>query len=72
MSTSRNILILGASYGSLLASKLMFGGHNLTLVCLPAEADLINAEGFRVRMPVRGRKDPVEIDSRKLPGKVRA
>jgi hypothetical protein len=72
MSTSRNILILGASYGSLLASKLMFGGHNLTLVCLPAEADLINAEGFRVRMPVRGRKDPVEIDSRKLPGKLRA
>jgi hypothetical protein len=50
----------------------MFGGHNLTLVCLPAEADLINAEGFRVRMPVRGRKDPVEIDSRKLPGKLRA
>jgi len=67
-----NILILGASYGSLLASKLMFGGHNVTLVCLPAEADLINAEGFRVRMPVKGRKEPVEIDSRKLPGKVRA
>ena len=67
-----NILILGASYGSLLASKILFGGHNVSLVCLPAEAELINAEGFRVRMPVRGRKDPVEIDSRKLPGKVRA
>ena len=67
-----NILILGASYGSLLASKMMFGGHNVKLVCLPAEADLINAEGFRVRMPIRGRKDPVEIDSRKLPGKVSA
>ena len=67
-----NILILGASYGSLLASKMMFAGHNVTLVCLPAEAELINAEGFRVRMPVRGRKEPVEIDSRKLPGKVRA
>ena len=64
--------ILGDSYGSLLASKLMFGGHDVTLVCLPAEADLINAEGFRVRMPVRGRKDQIEIDSRKLPGKVRA
>ena len=64
---SYNILILGASYGSLLASKLMFGGHNVTLVCLPAEADLINAEGFRVRMPVRGRKEQIEIDSRKLP-----
>jgi len=67
-----NILILGASYGSLLASKILFGGHNVTLVCLPAEADLINAEGFRVRMPIRGRKDHVEIDSRKLPGRVSA
>lgn len=67
-----NILIMGASYGSLLASKMLFGGHNIKLVCLPAEADLINAEGFRVRLPVRGRKDPVELDSRKLPGKVSA
>ena len=67
-----NILIMGASYGSLLASKLMFGGHNVKLVCLPAEADLINAEGFRVRLPIKGRKDPIEIDSRKLPGKVSA
>lgn len=66
------ILILGASYGSLLASKLLFGGHEVHLVCLPAEADLINAEGFRVRMPVRGRAEQVEIDSRKLPGKVAA
>jgi hypothetical protein len=67
-----NILIMGASYGSLLASKLLFGGHSVKLVCLPAEADLINAEGFRVRMPVKGRKDHIEIDSRKLPGKVSA
>jgi hypothetical protein len=67
-----NILILGASYGSLLASKMMFGGHNVKLVCLPAEADLINSEGFRVRMPIRGREDQIEIDSRKLPGKVLA
>jgi hypothetical protein len=66
------ILIMGASYGSLLASKLLFGGHSIHLVCLPAEADLINAEGFRVRLPVRGRKEPVELDSRKLPGKVSA
>jgi len=72
MSTQRKILILGASYGSLLASKLLFAGHEVKLVCLPAEADLINSEGFRVRMPVRGRAQPVEIDSRKLPGKVSA
>jgi hypothetical protein len=67
-----NILILGAAYGSLLASKMLFGGHKIHHVCLPAEADLINAEGFRVRLPVKGREDPVEIDSRKLPGKVTA
>src|SRR3954447_22668069 len=67
-----NILIMGAAYGSLLASKMLFGGHKIHHVCLPAEADLINAEGFRVRLPVRGRNDPVELDSRKLPGKVTA
>jgi hypothetical protein len=67
-----NILLMGASYGSLLASKILFGGHAIHLVCLPAEADLINAEGFRVRLPVRGREEPVVLDSRKLPGKVTA
>src|SRR3979409_1836409 len=72
MPATYNILIMGASYGSLLASKLLFSGHQVKLVCLPVEADLINAEGFRVRMPVKGRKDPIEIDSRKLPGKVSA
>jgi hypothetical protein len=67
-----NILLMGASYGSLLASKLLFGGHSIHLVCLPAEADLINAEGFKVRLPVRGRSEPVLLESRKLPGKVTA
>jgi len=66
-----NILIMGASYGSLLASKILFGGHTIRLVCLPAEADLINAEGFRVRLPVKGGQQVV-LDSRKLPGKVSA
>ena len=72
MPATYNILIMGAAYGSLLASKMLFGGHKIHHVCLPAEADLINAEGFRVRLPVRGRKDPIELDSRKLPGKVTA
>ncbi len=72
MPATCNILLMGASYGSLLASKLLFGGHSIHLVCLPAEADLINAEGFKVRLPVRGRKEPVLLESRKLPGKVTA
>lgn len=66
------ILMLGASYGSLLASKILFGGHSIHMICLPAEADLINQEGFRVRLPVRGRQEQVLIDSRELPGKVTA
>jgi len=66
------ILMMGAAYGSLLAAKMLFGGHQIHHVCLPAEADLINAEGFKVRLPVRGRSDPVVLDSQKLPGKVTA
>ena len=66
------ILILGASYGSLLATKLLLAGHTVKLVCLPAEADAINTNGTRVRMPIKGRAGLVEIDSRKLPGKLSA
>jgi hypothetical protein len=67
-----NVLIMGASYGSLLAIKLLFAGNKIKLVCLPAEAEAINKEGARVRLPIKGRKDPVEIDSRKLPGTLSA
>src|SRR5438045_2156890 len=67
-----NILIFGASYGSLLATKLLLGGHSVKLVCTPAEVELFNKEGSRVRMPVKGREGLVEVDSRKLPGKLSA
>jgi hypothetical protein len=67
-----NILIFGASYGSLLATKLLLGGHNVKMVCTPAEVELFNKEGSRVRMPVKGREGLVEVDSRKLPGKLSA
>ena len=67
-----NILIMGASYGSLLGAKLVLAGHNVTLVCLPAEVALFNAEGARVRLPVKGREGLVEIDSRKASGKLAA
>jgi hypothetical protein len=72
MGKKYNILILGASYGSLLGSKMLLAGHNVTLVCLPAEVEIINAEGIRVRLPVKGREGLVELDSRKLPGKIKA
>ena len=66
------VLIMGASYGSLLATKLLLAGHTVKLVCLQAEADLINASGTRVRLPVKGREGLVEVDSRKLPGRLSA
>ena len=72
MPTSYNTLIMGASYGSLLATKLLLAGHTVKLVCLPTEAKLINKEGTRVRLPVKGRDGLVEVDSRKLPGALSA
>jgi hypothetical protein len=69
--TSYNTMIFGASYGSLLATKLAMAGHNVTLVCLPSEADIINAEGTHIRLPVKGGSQ-VEISSRDLPGKISA
>ena len=67
-----NVLTFGAAYGSLLATKLLFGGHKITMVCLPAEIEAFNSEGARVRLSIRGRKEPIELDSRKLPGSLRA
>jgi hypothetical protein len=67
-----NVLSLGASYGSLLAIKLVLAGHHVRLVCLPAEADLINREGAVVRLPVKGREGLVEINSRAAPGALAA
>jgi hypothetical protein len=72
MAQTYNVLIMGASYGSLLASKLLLAGHTVRLVCLPAEAELMNADGAIIRMPVKGREGLVEINTKKLPGKMTA
>src|SRR6187402_335422 len=72
MHTHYKILIMGASYGSLLAIKLLLAGHTVRLVCLPAEAELFNREGAKVRLPVKGREGLVEIDSRTLTGQLSA
>jgi hypothetical protein len=69
---ARKILILGASYGSLLGVKLALAGHAVKLVCLPQEAELINTKGAIVRLPVKGREGLVEVYSLKLPGTVTA
>ncbi len=66
--TTYKVLMMGASYGSLLATKLLFGGHDITLVCLPAEVEAFNNDGARVRMPIRGRKEPIELDFAQIAG----
>lgn len=68
----RRILILGASYGSLLGTKLMMAGHDVTLVCREATAHLINTEGTRVRIKLRDEDEHREIASGDLPGSVNA
>jgi len=69
---ARNILIFGASYGSLFGMKLALAGHNVQLVCRERNAALINEKGIVVRMPVKGREGLVEVRSKALPGKVTA
>ena len=65
---ARNILILGASYGSLLATKLLMAGHNVTLVCRKNTAELINRDGTEVRIKLRDEAMHRAILSRDLPG----
>jgi hypothetical protein len=68
----RNILVLGASYGSLLATKCLMAGHNVTLVCRQKTADLINSKGTEVRIKLRDEPTHRAIFSRDLPGKLDA
>ena len=66
------ILILGASYGSLLGTKLAMAGHDVTLVCRAVTAGLINAEGTEVRIRLKGEDALRAIRSPDLPGRVEA
>jgi hypothetical protein len=66
------VVILGASYGSLFATKLLLARHDVTLVCRPATADLINARGTEVRLAIKGEAAPRRIRSNDLPGRLDA
>ena len=65
-------LILGASYGSLLGTKLLMAGHDVTLVCRRNTADLINANGTEVRIKMKGDSEHRSIRSTELPGDLTA
>lgn len=67
-----NVLILGASYGSLFATKLLLAGHRVTLVCTRPTAELINREGTVVRFPIKGRESLLDVASKALPGSLTA
>jgi hypothetical protein len=67
-----NILILGASYGSLFSTKLLMAGHRATLVCTRPTAELINRQGTLVRFPIKGRESLLDIASQALPGALAA
>ncbi len=66
------ILILGASYGSLLSTKLLMANQDVTLVCRKETADLINREGTRVRIKLRGEEKHRSFSSNDLPGELNA
>ena len=67
-----NILILGASYGSLLGTKLLMAGHNVTLVCRKKTAQIINKHGTEVRIKLISEAEHRVLRSIKFPGKVEA
>ena len=64
-----DVLVLGASYGSLFGTKLLMAGHRVSMVCTKPTADLINREGTIVRFPIKGRGAPLDIPSKKLSGR---
>jgi hypothetical protein len=67
-----NVLVLGASYGSLLGTKLALAGHRATLVCTRPTAELIARDGTRVRFPAKGEAGLLEVWSGHLPGPISA
>ncbi len=68
----RKILILGASYGSLLGTKLAMAGHDATLICRAPTAGLIDTQGTNVRIRLKGEDTHRTIRSVALPGRIDA
>jgi hypothetical protein len=72
MHTKLKVLVLGASYGSLLASKIAIAGHDVSLVCTRKTADTINREGTLVRFPMKGQSAFADVSSKMLQGRLEA
>ena len=67
-----HILILGASYGSLFAIKLLMAGQRVALVCTRPTAELMNRDGILVRFPIKGQAALLDVASGQLPGTLTA
>ena len=67
-----DVLILGASYGSLFATKLLMAGHRVSMVCTRPTAELINREGTIVKFPIKGLASPLDVASKSLAGTLSA
>lgn len=63
MSTDQplSILILGASYGILPATKLALAGHRVTVVGRPAEIATMAVTGIELRVPARETGDLLHL-----------
>lgn len=68
----KRVLIMGASYGSLLAARLMAAGHKSHLICRASTAAQMTENGSIVRLPVKGRDGLVEVNSLSFPGMLTA
>lgn len=53
MSTALSCLVIGASYGALIAARILQAGHRVTLVGRAAELAAIERDGLEIDMPLR-------------------
>ena len=72
MQSPSRVLIYGATYGSLFASKLLLAGHTVRLVCTAAEAESIQNHGTSTAIPIRGSDKSAILESARLPGDLSA
>lgn len=63
------ILIFGASYGLLIACKLLLAGYNVKVICTQEEAEILNKDGFIVKLQGYLNKE-ITISSNELDGKI--
>lgn len=67
-----SVLVLGCSYGLLIAAKAMVAGGTVTVVGRQDEVEQIEQGGIRVAFPRESGGGAITLDSKRLPGALRA